>query len=137
MTGFVLDASVALSWCFADEATSHTIALLKRLGREMAFVPSLWTLEVGNILVMVERRKRISYAQITEFLTLLKGLNVQIDHETAKYSFHEILAIAHCEKMTTYYASYLELAMRLGKPLASKDEQLKKVARRLGIEILR
>ncbi len=54
-TGFVLDASIALAWCFADEQTEHTCRLLQRLKNESAFVPALWTLKVGNILISAER----------------------------------------------------------------------------------
>jgi predicted nucleic acid-binding protein len=132
---FVLDASIALAWCFADEETPATIKLLERLETEQAFVPTLWTLEVGNILVSAHRRRRISYAKITEFLSILGSLNIQIDEETAAHGFHEILFLAHSEKLTTYDAAYLELAMRLGLPLATKDIQLVEAALRLGVEI--
>ena len=61
---FVLDASIALSWCFADEASTHTWGVLERLAEETAYVPSLWALEMSNILILAERRKRISYAHV-------------------------------------------------------------------------
>jgi predicted nucleic acid-binding protein len=133
---FVLDASVTLAWCFADEATKKTTSLLERLEAESAFVPELWPLEVGNILIAAERRQRISYAKIAEFLALLESLDIQVDAETASRSFREILSLAHSEKLTTYDAAYLELAMRLGVPLATKDIQLQKAATRLGVKIL-
>lgn len=136
MSGFVLDASVALAWCFSDEATPNTNSLLDRLQTEQAFVPSLWYLEVGNILVMAERSKRISFAKITEFVQLLDNLNINVDSETAKCGFNTILSLAYSEKLTTYDASYLELAIRLGKPLATKDHQLRVVAKHLGVKLL-
>jgi len=133
---FVLDASIALSWCFADESTPTTTALLERLETETAFVPQLWFLEVGNILIGASRKKRISQAKIAEFLDLLSNLNIQTDHETAVRGFHEILSLAQSEYLTTYDSAYLELAMRLGIPLASKDMELRKAAKRLGVELL-
>ena len=133
---FVLDASIALSWCFADESTPTTTALLERLETETAFVPQLWFLEVGNILIGASRKKRISQAKIAEFLDLLSNLNIQTDHETAVRGFHEILSLAQSEHLTTYDSAYLELAMRLGIPLASKDMELRKAAKRLGVELL-
>lgn len=136
ISGFVLDASVALAWCFADEATPNTASLLGRLEKETAFVPELWPLELGNILVLAERRKRITFAGVSEFLTLINNLNIQVDHETANQGFHEIFSLAYCEKITTYDATYLELAMRLGLPLATKDNQLRAVAKKLGIIVL-
>ena len=133
---FVLDASIALSWCFNDEASPETWKLLERLEQETAFVPSLWPLEIGNILVMAERRKRISYAHLVQCLELMDGLPIQIDEETAHYAFREIISLAHAEKLTSYDASYLELAMRLGLALATKDKALAKVAKKLGITLL-
>lgn len=133
---FVLDASIALSWCFADEATPLTFDLLQRLENEKAYVPQLWTLEMGNILVVAERKKRISFAKISEFLSLLSDLDIQVDHETSSRGFHEIISLAHSEKLTTYDAAYLELAMRLGLPLATRDLELKAAGSRLGVIML-
>ena len=65
MTAFVLDASVALAWCFADEATPATDVLLDRLADEDAVAPALWGLEVANALTMAERRGRLSVAGLT------------------------------------------------------------------------
>lgn len=133
---FVLDASVTLAWCFIDESTPETTLLLEHLAKESAFVPELWTLEVGNILISAEKRKRISYAKITEFLTLLQNLNIKTDYETSARGFREIISVAHSEKLTTYDAAYLELAMRLGLPLATKDIQLAKTAKKIGIKLM-
>lgn len=48
----------------------------------------------------------------------------------------ETLWLARAERLTTYDAAYLELAMRLGMPLATKDEALAAAARRLGVSVL-
>ncbi len=134
---FVLDASIALAWCFADESTTFTVDLLEKMESNTAHVPQLWTLEVGNILINAERKNRISYAKIAEYLSLLHDLNIQVDSETSAKGFHEILSLAHSEKLTTYDAAYLELAMRLGAPLATNDLQLSQAAKRLGVMILK
>lgn len=134
---FVLDASITLSWCFSDEVTPVTNELLEKLTTETAYVPSIWALEVGNILVGAERRKRITYAGIVQFLELLGKLNIQEDGETSEKGFHEILSLAHTEDLTTYDAAYLELALRKGLALASKDAKLYTVADRLGVKIIK
>lgn len=133
---FVLDASITLSWCFTDEKTALTDQLLERLSEEVVWVPNIWPLEITNILVSAERRKRILYADLMQFLELLNGLSIEIDEETSFKAFHEILFLAHSEKLTTYDAAYLELAMRKGFPLASKDLGLCEVAKRLGVQII-
>jgi predicted nucleic acid-binding protein len=130
---FVLDTSIAVSWCFSDEATPKSILLLKRLEKETAFVPNLWSLELGNVLVMAEKRKRITFAQSIEFISLLSNLKIEVDSETNTKALHEIFSLAHSENLTTYDAAYLELAMRLGLPLATKDKELHKIAIKLGV----
>ena len=63
MNSFVIDASVALAWCFDDEATEATRALLDRFEGERAEVPSLWHLELANALVSGERPSHCAVAQ--------------------------------------------------------------------------
>lgn len=134
--GFVLDASIALAWCFADEATSQTTQLLDRLELETARVPAIWPLEISNILLSAQRRKRITYADMNQFIELFNSVNIEIDPETMNKSFHEILSLAYTEKLTTYDASYLELAIRTGLPLATKDKLLREAGKRLGVKLL-
>jgi predicted nucleic acid-binding protein len=134
---FILDASITLAWCFEDEKTVNTTKLLDSLVDATAYVPAIWSLEVGNILVGAIKRKRISYAAVIQFLEQLNNLNIHIDNETASKGFHDILGLAYSEGLTTYDASYLELAMRKGLALASKDVQLCTVASRLGIPIIK
>lgn len=136
MTAFVIDCSVAVTWCFEDEATPESDALLDRLGEEVAAAPAIWPLELGNVLAMAERRGRITSAAIAEFLALVGDLTILIDEETPQRALREVLALARAEALTTYDAAYLELAMRLGVPLATKDSELRRVATKLGAELL-
>lgn len=134
--GMILDASLTLAWCFADETTPKSLELLEKLGTEKAWVPSIWSLEIGNILLGAQKRNRISYSDIIQFIEMLKSLDIQIDLETTDKSFHEILSLAYSEKLTTYDAAYLELAMRTGFPLATKDHALIRAAQHLDLELL-
>lgn len=136
MNGFVLDASVTLAWCFEDEASKMTDEILERLSSEPAFAPALWRLEIGNVLVLAERKKRIDYAKITDFIASINGLDIRIDKEVNTAIFNNIIELAYNEKITTYDATYLELAIRLGLPLATQDVLLKKVATKLGVKTL-
>jgi predicted nucleic acid-binding protein len=136
VTAFVLDASIALAWCFADEATPATDALLDRLADEEAIAPALWRIEVANALAMAERRGRLSVAGLTRSVDLLRRLAVAIDPEGSECAFRELLELARSERLIVYDAAYLELALRLGLPLASKDIKLRKAAARLGLAVL-
>ena len=97
MSGFVIDASVALAWCFDDEATEATRALLDRFEEDHAQVPSLWHLELANALALGERKKRITPARTAEFIALVGGLPIVIDEQTPNYALGTVLELARSE----------------------------------------
>jgi predicted nucleic acid-binding protein len=136
VSSFVLDASVAVAWCFDDESTPAAWALLDRLGVAPGHVPALWALEIGNILLGAERRRRITQARTVEFLGILGELDIRVDPDFPGRAFRDILPLARERRLTTYDASYLELAMRLGLPLATKDAALARAATALRIKTL-
>jgi len=137
VTDFVLDASVALAWCFEDENTPSARQILARLRAEAASVPATWPIEVANVLALAERRRRITPADSAEFIAKLEDVAILVDGETSSRAFGRVLDLAREERLTTYEAVYLELAMRLGVPLASKDADLCNAAQRLGVSVLR
>ena len=132
----VLDASVALAWCFEDEATAATREVLERLDVDVAIAPSLLPLEIANVLALAERRKRISPNHVIEFVELIVTLAIEIEEQTSSRALHDVLSLARGEALTAYDARYLELAMRLGLPLASKDVSLRQAATRVGVSLL-
>ena len=136
MTAFVLDCSIAVTWCFEDEATPASDALLERLGAETAAAPAIWPIEIGNMLALAERRGHIAAAKISEFLALVEDLSILIDDKTPERALREVLALARSEGLTTYDAAYLELAMRLGVPLATRHAGLRQSAETLGTPLL-
>jgi predicted nucleic acid-binding protein len=135
---FVLDASVTLAWCFPDESTAYTEGILDLLaaGAE-ATTPALWPFEVANALLMAERRKRITTAQVASVLQRIASLPIRVDPIHVDRAFGQILSSAREEKLTAYDAAYLELAMREDLPLASLDDQLRQAARSAGVALMR
>lgn len=133
---FVVDCSVALAWCFEDEASAHSDALRERLRDGGAVVPALWHLEIGNVLLQAERRGRITAAGVAARIALLRRLPLTTDEEATGRAFAEILAVARAQRLTTCDATYLELAARRGLPLATKDGELQLAAGQLGVEVL-
>ena len=133
---FVLDTSVTMAWLFEDEATRNTEALLDRLKTEEAFVPTLWAYEVGNVLLMAQRRKRITEAQGRRFTQLLESLPISIadSHLVSLWSSAVVVDRAH--GLSVYDGTYLDLAMREGMPLATRDRALRRAARKLGVAVL-
>ena len=134
---FVLDSSLTMAWCFEDEASPETDEIQDWLTTDArAYVPTLWHLEIANVLWACERRKRIAEADSIRFLAVLKVLNITTDHETEQHAGQTKLGLARQHGLSVYDAAYLELAMRLGLPLASKDETLRTVAQAVGLSIL-
>jgi predicted nucleic acid-binding protein len=130
---FVLDASVALAWCFHDEATSETDAIAKRLAKIGAMVPALWRLEVANALLAAERHKRCTTADTQTWLRFLSTLPIRLDDETAVRAWADTLRLARAHELSIYDASYLELALRRGLDLATLDSRLARAADAVGV----
>ena len=135
-TDFVLDNSIVMTWCFEDEISSYAESILDSLESSTAKVPSIWPLEVGNVLLVAERRKRLSEADSARFLTLLNALPIQVEQETPERMTREILFLARELKLSTYDASYLDLAMREGLPLATLDKALRKAAKHCKVQVV-
>jgi len=133
----VLDASVALSWCFEDELHAYGDAVLEHLETGEALVPGIWPLEVGNALLAAERRGRLSKADSSRFIALLGQLPIIIERDSPERMFGEITDLARAHSLSTYDASYLDLAMRNGFPLATQDSRLLHAAKQCGVEIYR
>jgi predicted nucleic acid-binding protein len=131
---FVLDASVALVWCFETETVQFTDAVLDSLADRTAVVPTVWPLEIGNALVVAERRRLLDQASSMRFLNLLHQLPITIEQESPLRMFGEILLLAREQQLSTVDASYLDLAMRSGLPLASQDSALIQAAERCGVK---
>ena len=133
MTRFVLDCSVAMAWCFESEADAYTDAILGALAKGTALVPSLWPLEIANVLLVAERRRRLSGADTIRFLDLVGGLPIVVDGPLALHDLSVILALGRQHRLSTYDAAYLHLAMREELPLATHDLALCAAARAAGV----
>lgn len=132
---FVLDNSVVMAWGFDDEADPSADALLGLMPSARAYAPSLWPLEVANVLLVGERRGRISAADVSRFLALLDTFPITIDDETTARAWVETLALARAQNLSAYDAAYLELAMRRGLPFATLDAKLKAAATAVGVAL--
>tara|TARA_Y100000031_G_C8047295_1_gene304504 strand:+ start:166 stop:588 length:423 start_codon:yes stop_codon:yes gene_type:complete len=131
----VIDNSVVMSWCFKDEANPYADMVLDWLTESTAYVPHIWSLEVLNVLLVAERRKRLSEADSTRFLTLLSQLPIAIQQDAPDKVMNEILALARANNLSSYDAAYLDLAMRKGVPLATLDKKLKRAAKKMDVPI--
>jgi predicted nucleic acid-binding protein len=132
---FVVDNSVVMSWYFKDETNKYADTVLDKLTEAIAVVPSIWPLEVVNVLIVAERQIRLSESDSIRFLTLLSQLPIVVEYERPEM-MKELLALARAYNLSSYDASYLYLAMRKGLPIATLDNKLIEAARRIEVPIL-
>jgi predicted nucleic acid-binding protein len=133
----VIDASVALAWCFPDETSDYADGVLAALEDRAAMVPAIWSLEIANALLVGERRKRIRQPEVRRFVELLKSLNIVEDGQAFADTVSNILPLALEHDLSAYDAAYLDVAVRHGAPLATLDAALQKAARAAGVKILK
>lgn len=133
---FVLDSSMTLSWFFEDESTRATERVLDLLMAHGAVVPSLWTLEVINVLSLAERKGRTTAAKSDLFRLRLDALRIEVDGESDRRIADDVVSLCRSHNLTSYDATYLELARRRGLPLATLDADVKKAARKLHILLI-
>jgi len=131
----VVDASVALAWCFPDEASEYADGVLVALKGQAIVVPAAWGLEIANAMLAGERRKRLKQPEILRFVALLEGLSIVHDGQRVSESLSNVLPLARDYGLSAYHAAYLELSIRHGVPLATLDAKLRKAAQRAGVKI--
>jgi predicted nucleic acid-binding protein len=132
----VIDSSATLAWIYAEEATQNILQVFHRVTENGAWVPSLWCLEVANVLEMGVRRGRHDAAFRDASLSDLALLPIQSDPDTQAHAWSATLRLAERHRLTLYDAAYLELALRRGLPLASLARDLRAAATNERIELL-
>lgn len=133
---WVVDCSIAMAWCFEDETTPRTEQLLDRLNSDPAVVPLHWPLEVVNVLRSAVRKGRLTKKDATEKLGVVMSLPVRYDALTHQLVSTATWQLVQKYDLTSYDAAYLELAIRLGAPLATDDDALRTAAGRAGVKLL-
>lgn len=135
---FVLDASVALLWLVPGThpaGVDYAEATLVALKDAQAVVPSLWALEVANVVAKLEAKAIVTEADSQRYVALLGQLHIVTDPATATHALGDTLNLARRYRLSAYDAAYLELALRTGLPLATLDAGLAKAAATAGVQI--
>ena len=135
---FVLDASVTMAWLLGDTKPSDRLYAQKILNAlkdpdTQAAVPTIWALEIANVIVRAEAKHLVSEAQSGAFLEMLSSASINSDHATFAAALNDTLQLARRYRLSAYDASYLELALRCALPLATLDADLNKAARKAGV----
>lgn len=135
MGSFVVDNSVVIAWLFEDESSPYAEGVMDDAQGNTLHVPRVWPLELGNALVVAERRGRITESQLARMLALIGDLPIQVTPTNEERELDEVLGLAREHALTTYDASYLDLAVTMGLPLATQDKSLRRAAVACGVEI--
>jgi predicted nucleic acid-binding protein len=130
---FVLDASVTVSWALEDEEDPVAITAQVMAATQTVHVPAIWWFEVRNVLLVNERRRRLTAQETSTFFNALGRAKLQVDHRPVEAA---VLALARTHRLTVYDAAYLELAMREAVPLATLDRALAAAAQAEGVSLV-
>ncbi|MBZ5643136.1 MAG: type II toxin-antitoxin system VapC family toxin [Acidobacteriia bacterium] len=137
VVGIVIDASVALAWCFPDKTSDYADAVLVALRDKEILVPAIWSVEITYALRVGEHRKRIRQPEIRQFVELLRGLRIVEDRQPFAETVSHILPLAREHNLSAYNTAYLDVCVRHAVPLVTLDTDLQKAARAAGIEVLK
>ena|ERR1022692_1311659 len=130
----VIDASVTLAWLFDENAAAARIEAV--LSGADLVAPWLWRLEVVNVILVKERRNLLTVARGTQLLELLEDWAVEAVSEPVSRSLTGLAAVARPHQLTAYDAVYLDLAVSLGLPLFTRDNNLRDAATRIGVPLV-
>ena len=128
----VVDCSVVLAWCLADEASRVADAALERVADHGAVVPAIWWYELRNALVVNERRGRLDEADTQAILADLRDIPITLDLEHDEIA---MLDIARRSEVSVYDAAYVEVARRRALPLCTLDTHLRRAAEAAGVQL--
>lgn len=134
---FVLDNSVTMRWLFGDgkpQERAYAGRVLDAMQDVKALVPMTWGLEVANVIAKAEAKALVTEARSGAFLEMLEEIEIEVDAATFAHALSDTLQLARRYKLSAYNASYLELALRTGLPLATLDEDLQKAAKKAGVK---
>lgn len=132
---FVLDNSVVTGWYLNDQASAYTDAIALKLQDDKALVPPLWQMELANVLKTACTKGKLPLTQARQILDVLAQLPIEVDNGPAPGQ-RQLFELAMRYGLSSYDAAYLELAMRHGLPIATRDEQLKLAASAAGVDIV-
>jgi predicted nucleic acid-binding protein len=134
---FIVDSSVGFAWVYQGQATPETDQLLNDVAAgATVIVPALWYLEMSNVLLIAQRRHRLTSVQRKVALEKLTAMQFTVDEEGARHAFGKTSELAVKYSLTIYDATYLELALRRSLPLATRYEALITAAKRCGLKAL-
>lgn len=129
----IVDASVTVGWFVRSQASSYTDRIRRLARSHRLHVPAIWPLEFANALWQLERRNLLSRVQVDTIIKLVAALDIVVADESPAIA--ELVATARRYNLSTYDASYLELARALHYPIACRDGPLRQALKSAGLRL--
>jgi predicted nucleic acid-binding protein len=138
---FVLDNSIVMRWFFNDGSIkdrqySEEILNLIVSGSHTPITPGIWPLEIANVISRAESMGQIAETRSAHFLEIIREMKIATESIDQDIAFGSVLHLARVYQLSSYDASYLELAMRYSIPLASLDKELIGAMKKVGVSRL-
>lgn len=130
---FIVDASVTVAWFVRSQASSYTDRIRRLARSHRLHVPAVWPLEFSNALWQLERWGLLSREQVDTILELVAPLDIVVADESP--AIVELVGVARRHNLSSYDASYLELARDLRHPVACRDGALRHALKAAGLRL--
>lgn len=130
----VADCSAVMAWALNE--TPHAEQVRDAVTRSDLVVPPVWRLEVVNTVLVQERRRRLTPERSAAILDQIERLGAEQPLDLSERSLPQIAQLARPHQLSSYDAAYLDIAVSLGLPLLTLDNNLQDAARRLGVPLV-
>ncbi len=131
MVAFVVDNSVVVAWLYRAQATDYTERLLESSGTSTLHTSFIWPAEFANAASVMVKRGILTDDLGSAMIGVADTLRLVVDRAPA--DLREIYQVSRRHGLSAYDATYLELAMRLNVPLATRDTALKQASQALDL----
>ena len=132
----VFDASIVIAAFSPDEIELRAAEALRPLLGGGSHVPDLWSIEVANVLLTKFRRGLLIREEIDAVWRTIRQIPLEFHAISIERIETDVLPLAERHGLSSYDATYLELARRLGRPLATLDRKLRVAAEAEHVELL-
>ena len=135
---YIYDASFVGALIIPDEKNPRVDKMYDKIENEdEKHAPQLLWYEMANIFQNLIRRRRYKNEEVVQFFPHLAAIRLTTDHETGAAYAQKLLRLCNDYQLSSYDAAYLELAERKRAVLCTLDENLRAVAKKYGVPVLR
>lgn len=131
MVAFVVDNSVVVAWLYEGQANAYTERVLESSGTSTLHTSFIWPAEFANAATVMVKRGILTDELGTAMIQMTDTLGLLVDRTPV--DLRALYQVSRRFGLSAYDASYLELAMRLNIPLATRDTALMKASQTLGL----